>query len=138
MCVNKLSTHERESKHTNHERLSHSPFPPSAASICSSQASNPEDVRVQGISVTLTHISHTSASQRLCESKCIPESPALVPPADPKCSWDSESVVKGYRKRRKCSKSLQCPVCKVTVNSGSQLEDHYKGTEVSPLSTSTD
>ncbi|XP_053541254.1 zinc finger protein 385D isoform X2 [Ictalurus punctatus] len=99
------------------------------ASICSSQASNPEDVRVQGISVTLTHISHTSASQRLCESKRIPESPALVPPADPKCSWDSESVVKGYRKRRKCSKSLQCPVCKVTVNSGSQLEDHYKGSK---------
>ncbi|XP_053496506.1 zinc finger protein 385D isoform X3 [Ictalurus furcatus] len=99
------------------------------ASICSSQASNPEDVRVQGISVTLTHISHTSASQRLCESKRIPESPALVAPVDPKCSWDSESVVKGYRRRRKCSKSLQCPVCKVTVNSGSQLEDHYKGSK---------
>ncbi|KAB5555159.1 hypothetical protein PHYPO_G00030300 [Pangasianodon hypophthalmus] len=99
------------------------------APICSSQASNPEDERVQGISVTLTPVSHTSASKRLCESKCIPESPAPVPPADPKRLCDSEPVVKGYRNRRKCSKSLHCPVCKVTVNSGSQLEDHYKGSK---------
>ncbi|KAK3559717.1 hypothetical protein QTP86_017709 [Hemibagrus guttatus] len=100
------------------------------APIRSSQASNPEDDRVQGISVTLTPVSHTSASKRLCESKYIPESSALVPPGDPK------SIVKGNKNRRKCSKSLlQCAVCKVTVNSGSQLEDHYKGTVVSPLIT---
>lgn len=114
--------------------MSLSPFPPSTAPVCSSQASNSEDERVQGISVTLSPVSHTSASIRLCESKCIPESPALVPPDDLKRLWDSESIVKGHRNRRKCSKSLQCPVCKVTVNSGSQLEDHYKGTVVSPLS----
>ncbi|XP_060794796.1 zinc finger protein 385C-like [Neoarius graeffei] len=97
------------------------------APICSSQASNPEDECVQGISVTLSPISHTSGLVRLCESKCIPDSLALVPPDELKCLWDSDSIVKGYRNRRKCSKSLQCPVCKVTVNSGSQLEDHYKG-----------
>ncbi|XP_058261580.1 zinc finger protein 385B-like isoform X2 [Hemibagrus wyckioides] len=93
------------------------------APIHSSEASSPEDDRVQGLSVTLRPVSHTSPSKRLCESKCIPESSALVPPADPK------SIVKGNRNRRKCSKSLQCAVCKVTVNSGSQLEDHYKGSK---------
>ncbi|KAF4084584.1 hypothetical protein AMELA_G00107720 [Ameiurus melas] len=117
---------ERERKKPMEGEMEDGSLSERTASVCSSQASNPEDVRVQGISVTLTHISHTSASQSLSQ---IPESPALVPPADPKCPWDSESVVKEYRKRRKCSKSLQCPVCKVTVNSGSQLEDHYKGSK---------
>ncbi|GAA6088046.1 zinc finger protein 385B-like isoform X1 [Tachysurus ichikawai] len=99
------------------------------APIPTSQASNPEDDSVQGISVTLMPISHTSVSKRLCESKCIPESSVSVPRAKPKGLWDSESIVKGNRNRRKCSKSLQCAVCKVTVNSGSQLEDHYKGSK---------
>ncbi|KAM9463007.1 zinc finger protein 385B-like isoform 2-T2 [Clarias gariepinus] len=97
------------------------------APVCSSQTSNPEDDRVQGISLTLTSLSHTSITKRLCESKCVPECPALVPPADQKSLCESESVVKGNRNQRKCIRSLQCPVCKVTVNSGSQLEDHYKG-----------
>lgn len=107
-----------------------SPFAQSTAPIPTSQASNPEDDSVQGISVTLMPISHTSVSKRLCESKCIPESSVSVPRAKPKGLWDSESIVKGNRNRRKCSKSLQCAVCKVTVNSGSQLEDHYKGTNL--------
>ncbi|XP_027032651.2 zinc finger protein 385B-like isoform X3 [Tachysurus fulvidraco] len=97
------------------------------APICSSQASKPEDDSVQGISVTLMPVSHTSVSKS--ESKCFPESSISVPRAKLKGLWDSESIVKGNRNRRKCSRSLQCAVCKVTVNSGSQLEDHYKGSK---------
>ncbi|KAF7704910.1 hypothetical protein HF521_020196 [Silurus meridionalis] len=85
-----------------------------------SQASKPEDVGTDGISIT-------SSSKKLCESKHLSESPAPVLPLDPRLTCDLEPVAKGNGSWRNCSRSLQCPICKVTVNSGSQLEDHYKG-----------
>ncbi|XP_041939837.1 zinc finger protein 385D isoform X2 [Alosa sapidissima] len=98
----------------------------------------------QGSSLMLTPVSETSSldapahlSPEVSPVSGQPESVTDSPPAPepehpepPKSEGDPPSSVDEEKDPKKSSKQhLHCPVCKITVNSSSQLEAHYSGSK---------
>ncbi|XP_062860063.1 zinc finger protein 385B-like [Trichomycterus rosablanca] len=69
------------------------------------------------------------ASECLCESEKDPESLNLEPPDISKKQRDPDRGVTDVNERKSSSRNFHCPVCKVLVNSSSQLEAHYNGSK---------
>ncbi|XP_072523698.1 zinc finger protein 385C-like isoform X2 [Salminus brasiliensis] len=107
-----------------------------------------EEVHAQGSSIKLTTILNSTStdavplqspqvspnsqqSGSLCESVPDPALGSGSEPSDqPKAEKEPEAAAEPDKEGRKNSKrNLHCPVCKVTVNSSSQLEAHYSGSK---------
>ncbi|KAI4882353.1 hypothetical protein NFI96_025534, partial [Prochilodus magdalenae] len=109
-----------------------------------------DEPHAQGSSVMLTPISDSSSTnpappqspqvspnsqQSGISDEAVPDAPALGSNSEPSDTKPEEEKVpdagaEPNREGRKNSKqNLHCPVCKVTVNSSSQLEAHFSGSK---------
>ncbi|XP_017559985.1 zinc finger protein 385C-like isoform X2 [Pygocentrus nattereri] len=120
------------------------------AIMCDSQVAHLklDEAHAQGNSVMLTPISDSSSTdpaplqspqvspnsqQSVSSCEAVPDPPALgsdsEPSDQPKGDQEHETGAEPNREGRKNKQNLHCPVCKVTVNSRSQMDAHYSGSK---------
>ena len=118
-------------------------FPVFSPAIIEAQPGSQKLEEAQGSSLMLTPVSETSSLDTLAhlspqvspssgQSESVIDSllPAPEPeiPEPPKSEGDPPSTDEEKDPKKSPKQHLHCPVCKITVNSTSQLDAHFTGT----------